>query len=56
MIDEINQNCETNNNKITDKNNGKDNELFTPSVRNEIKEFQENSYNLIKIAIISNKK
>ena len=57
MIDEINQNCETNNKKITDKNNNKDNELFTPSVRNEIKEFQENSYTLKNnIDIISNKK
>ena len=54
MIDENNKNNEIkkNSNNISNK----DNELFTLSVRNEIKEFQENSTNKNNMDSISNRK
>ena len=45
MIDEINKNNEIK--KNSNNTHNKDNELFTLSVRNEIKEFQENTIQLI---------
>ena len=58
MIDENNKNIELkkNNEKDNDNINNKDNELFTLSVRNEIKEFQEDSTNKNIIDSLSNNK
>ena len=47
MIDEKNDN--NNKKKYKEDMNNKENELFTLSVRNEIKEFEDNSYNNINI-------
>ena len=48
LLDEKNENNENDNNKyIKEDINNKENELFTPSVRNEIKEFEDSNFNNI---------
>ena len=56
MIDENNKNNELKKNEKDNNINNKDNELFTLSVRNEIKEFQEDSTNKNIIDSLSNNK
>lgn len=46
IIDENNNEKEINKNKLNDKLSNNDNELFTLSVRNEIKEFEDISYSI----------
>ena len=48
LLDEKNENNENDNNKyIKEDIDNKENELFTPSVRNEIKEFEDSNFNNI---------
>ena len=56
MIDENNKNNELEKNEKDNNINNKDNELFTLSIRNEIKEFQEESINKNNIDSLSNNK